>query len=353
LRLIFVGLLLALLSVAALGAYVWHWLETPLEVPEAGYTYDLQSGRALAHMSQDLAGEGLLRHPRLLALYARASGDTRVQAGEYFLSAGITPRELLAKLQRGDVVLHQVTLVEGWTYRQALQALHRELAIRPLLKNKSLSEQLQLLDLDLEHPEGWFFPDTYRFARGISDIELLRRAHGQMRGLIDQLWEERAPGLPYVNSYEALIMASIVERETGAPWERQDIAGVFVRRLQKGMRLQTDPTVIYGMGDDYQGRITRSDLRRPTPYNTYTTSGLPPTPIALPGREAIHAALNPAPGTSLYFVARGDGTHIFSDTLAEHNSAVVRYQRQRREDYRSTLVPDARPQETPAADNGE
>ncbi|WP_111640834.1 endolytic transglycosylase MltG [Marinimicrobium alkaliphilum] len=349
-----VALTLCAIIVALAGvAYVWRWVDRPLNLPAEGMTYELAQGRSLHHLARDLGGEGVLDHPRLLIEYARLMGVERVQAGEYRFGADTSPRQLLDKLAQGDVVLHTVTLVEGWTFQQALTAMHALPSIRPLLAGLDEDEQLALLDLDIEHPEGWFFPDTYRFARGTTDVDILRRAHRQMRGFVDEFWDERAGGLPYDNAYEALIMASIIERETGAPWERQDIAGVFVRRLEQGMRLQTDPTVIYGMGEDYQGRITRADLRRPTPYNTYTIRGLPPTPIALPGRDALWAALNPSEGTALYFVARGDGTHVFSDTLEDHNRAVNRYQRQRREGYRSTLDPDAAPPEAEAGDEPE
>lgn len=343
-KVVFVLLLFLVMAGAALaaaGLYAQRWLHAPMALPADGYTYELQSGRALAHMAQDLERLSFLKHSRWLTWYARATKATQVQAGEYFLSPGLSPYGLLQKLQRGEVVVYQVTLVEGWTYRQALAELHRHDTIRPQLLGQSPEQQLALLELPIEHPEGWFFPDTYTYIRDTSDVDLLRRAYTRMQQVLQQLWDERADNLPYRNAYEALIMASIIERETGAPWERDEVAGVFVRRLQKGMRLQTDPTVIYGMGDNFQGKITRKDLQTATAYNTYVISGLPPTPIALPGREAIHAALNPAEGKALYFVAKGDGTTHFSETLAEHNRAVRRYQLQRRADYRSTLLPQA------------
>ncbi len=335
-------LLTLLVSAAGLG-YGYHWLHSPMPLPPEGRVYDLPAGQSLGHLSARLHSEGVLKHPRLLRLYARLTDRTHAQAGEYRLQSNTSPLEMLRMLNRGDTVLHQVTLVEGWTFKQALEALHSEATIVPSLKGLSFEEQLQRLELDIEHPEGWFFPDSYRYSRGTTDVELLRKAHRRMVDLLAELWEQRDVGLPYDSPYEALIMASIVERETGAPWERDEIAGVFVRRLQKGMRLQTDPTVIYGMGERYQGRITRQDLRTPTPYNTYTNHGLPPTPIALPGKDALRASLNPLPGESLFFVARGDGTHVFSETLEEHNRAVREYQLQRRADYRST--PPAQPPE--------
>jgi UPF0755 protein len=297
-------------------------------------------------MAHDLANEGFLQQPRLLTLYARFTHATKVHAGEYFLPAGITPQALLTKLRSGDVVLYQVTLVEGWTYQQALNALHAKNTIQPLLQDKTEEQQLALLELPISHPEGWFFPDTYSYVRATSDVEILRRAYTHMHQELERLWDTRAENLPYKDAYEALIMASIVERETGAEWERDQIASVFVRRLQQGLRLQTDPTVIYGMGSNYKGKISRKDLQQATPYNTYVISGLPPTPIALPGQAAIRAALNPADGKALYFVAKGDGSTHFSDTLAEHNAAVRRYQLKRRSDYRSTVLPSQTPQPT-------
>ncbi len=340
-RLIVLGIILG----AAFAGYGYHWLHSPLELPAEGAGYELSRGESLGHVVADLSAQGVLRHPRALSLYARLIDQTRVHAGEYHLKPGLTPSTLLQQLNEGDVILHQITLIEGWTFAQALTALHAQESIVPELEGLTEAQQLARLGLDVTHPEGWFFPDSYRYASGTTDVEILRRAHRIMREELDRLWAQRADGLPYDDPYEALIMASLIERETGAPWEREQIAGVFVRRLDQGMRLQTDPTVIYGMGDRYEGRITRRDLREPTPYNTYTISGLPPTPIALPGREALAAALNPAPGTALYFVAKGDGTHVFSDTLEAHNQAVREYQLRRRDDYRSTPPPAPKPEQ--------
>lgn len=338
-RLLRVLMVLTVLVGVSAWLYVHHWLTTPLALPQAGYTYQLHSGRVLGHLAHDLAQQGFLQHPRLLTLYARFSNATKVHAGEYFLPYGVTPQQLLEKLRKGEVVLYQVTLVEGWTFRQALTLLHSKDTIKPLLQDKTEAEQLALLELPIDHPEGWFFPDTYLYPRDATDVEIMRRAYLQMQQLLQELWEARADNLPYKSPYEALIMASIVERETGAEWERDQIAGVFVRRLQKGMRLQTDPTVIYGMGEAYKGKITRKNLQQATPYNTYVIKGLPPTPISLPGRAALQATLNPADGNALYFVAKGDGTTHFSATLAEHNRAVRRYQLNRRSNYRSTVNP--------------
>lgn len=341
-RLVLLLVLILLLACAGL-VVAWHslerWLNQPLNVPAEGHYYQLSPGGNLGSLTRDLARQEILDKPQWLRIYARLTQVGRIQAGEYRLEPGLTPLGLLEKLQKGDVVMHQITLVEGWTYAQALAAIQAREELVHLLSDLTLEEQAKRLGLPGSHPEGWFFPDTYTFARGSSDLDLLKRAHLRMRQLLDELWEKRADNLPYKNPYEALIMASIIERETGAPWERDQVAGVFVRRLQKGMRLQTDPTVIYGMGSQYQGRITRKDLNQSTPYNTYVIQGLPPTPIALPGRASLEAALNPAEGSALYFVAKGDGTSHFSSTLEEHNRAVRRYQLRRAQDYRSTLIP--------------
>lgn len=262
-----------------------------------------------------------------------------VQIGEYSIDGQMTVADLLEKWRSGEVEQYRLTLVEGWNFTQLRAAMARTDELQHSIGELSDGEIMRLLGQEGVHPEGQFYPDTYYFTRGQKDLELLRQANQRLRQVLAEEWEQRAEGLPYSGPEQALIMASIIEKETGAAHERKQIAGVFVRRLQKRMLLQTDPTVIYGMGDSYQGRIRRSDLRTPTPYNTYVIRGLPPTPIAMVGREAIHAALHPADGDSLYFVAKGDGTHHFSSTLAEHNRAVRKYQLQRRPDYRSTVEP--------------
>ena len=247
--------------------------------------------------------------------------------------------QLLNKWSSGDVVQHRVTLVEGWNFRQVRAALAQHAVLQHTLGEVSDSELMRQLDQANVHPEGQFFPDTYNFVRGQSDFDILRQANQRLQKVLAEEWAQRAEDLPYRSPYEALIMASIIEKETGVAHERDEIAGVFMRRLAIGMLLQTDPTVIYGMGERYTGKITRADLRRPSAYNTYVISGLPPTPIAMVGREAIYAALHPKPGKSLYFVARGDGSHVFSNSLAEHNKAVREYQLKRRADYRSSPAP--------------
>ncbi|UTF60555.1 endolytic transglycosylase MltG [Gilvimarinus sp. DA14] len=336
-------ILLALLGalVAGLGAFQYFkkWLNEPLIVGDDGLVYELPAGGNLSQVTADLAALEVLEHPQVLVLYARLSGQAAVRAGDYRFEPGITPADLVKVLHTGNVIEYAVAIIEGWTYADAVAALARAPRITSVLQGKTMEEQLALLDLPVDHPEGWFFPDTYHYDGGTTDVEILQRAYRKMAATLDELWQGRDLGLPYETPYEALIMASIVERETGAAWERQKIAGVFVRRLQQNMRLQTDPTVIYGMGESYQGKIGRADLRRPTPYNTYTRHGLPPTPIALPGEGALHASMHPEAGDELYFVAKGDGTHVFSATLEEHNKAVRDYQLQRRSDYRSTIGP--------------
>lgn len=331
--------LAGLIIVAAGWFYFQHWLTAPLNINDQGYSYELKQGQTLGHLANDLGANNILDYPRLLRLYARFTNTNKVHAGEYFFAPGTTPESLLEKLKKGDVVLYQVTFVEGWTFKQALAALEKNPSIRHELAGKTDAEQLALLGLPISHPEGWFFPDTYSFSRNTSDVEILHKSFRKMENLLTVEWEKRAANLPYKSAYEALIMASIVERETGHHSERDQIAGVFVRRLQQGMKLQTDPTVIYGMGDKYYGRISRKNLEEATPYNTYIIEGLPPTPIALPSAASIKAALNPAAGNTLYFVARGDGTSEFSDTLDAHNQAVRRYQLNRRSDYRAAPPP--------------
>lgn len=338
------GLVAALLAMGVLGAAAaWHyfqkWVSAPLPISEEGYIYELKAGQSLGHLVRDMEAKGALDHPRLLRLYARFNEANKIHAGEYFFPIGTSPKSLLDKLIKGDVILYQITFVEGWTTRQALNVLADEQHIQHQLLGKTPEEQLALLDLPIEHLEGWIFPDTYRFSRNTSDAEIIRNAYHQMKSLLEAEWVKRAPDLPYKNAYEALIMASIIERETGHHSERDQIAGVFVRRLQQGMKLQTDPTVIYGMGENYAGRITRKNLEEPTPYNTYVIDGLPPTPISLPSAASIRAALHPAEGKALYFVAKGDGTSEFSNTLDAHNQAVRRYQLNRRSDYRAAPPP--------------
>lgn len=328
---------LVAIGLAAAGWTAWQQWQQALAIPEEGYALIIEPGDSLADVAARLAQDGVYGHPRLLRLYGRWSGlDQSVKRGEYRVPAGTTPTNLLVLLSRGQVVTYTVTLPEGITLARAIEIL----ADQPVLKselNGPDDQRLLQMAAQFPSPEGWFFPDSYQYERGASDWEILQRAHVAMQRVLAEEWRKRADGLPYDTPYEALIMASIVERETGLPEERAEIAGVFVRRLQRRMRLQTDPTIIYGLGPDFDGNLRRSHLRdRENPYNTYRHWGLPPTPIALPGRAAIHAALHPQPGDTLFFVARGDGGHHFSVTLAEHEQAVRKYQLSRREGYRSS-----------------
>ena len=265
-----------------------------------------------------------------------------VQVGEYALTPGMTLSDLLEKWRTGDMIQHRLTLVEGWNFARFRQVLAGNQVLEQLTADWSSERIMDELGYPGVHPEGRFYPDTYQFIRGQSDLDVLRQSASRLHEVLEQEWAGRADNLPYKSPDEALVMASIIEKETGLASERADIAGVFVRRLNRNMLLQTDPTVIYGMGANYQGRISRADLQRPTPYNTYVNAGLPPTPIAMVGRAAIHAALQPAQGDALYFVAKGDGSHQFSRTLQEHNRAVREYQLKRRSDYRSSPAPATR-----------
>ena len=326
----------------ALGWSAWKVnsvLEQPLHVTQERLL-DVPNGTNPNRMFYRMQQEGLLDDAVWLRLYWRFNmAGTALHTGEYRLTPGMTVEQLFDAWRRADVVQYNLTLVEGWTFRQVRSAVAKHEKIKHTLDGLSDSEVMDKLGHTGVFPEGRFFPDTYRFVRGMSDVELLQQAYMRLDEVLAKEWAERTTDLPYRDPYQALIMASLVEKETGVPRERGQIAGVFVRRMRIGMPLQTDPTVIYGMGERYNGKITRADLREPTPYNTYVIPGLPPTPIAMVGREAIHAALNPVQGSSLYFVARGDGSHVFSDDLDAHNSAVREYQLKRRADYRSSPAP--------------
>jgi len=310
---------------------VWRDLNTPLPVAAAQTLFTVPTGTPLSKVTDDLNRQGLLSRPRLLTWYARLSGDaTRIHAGEYQVNPGTTPLSLLDKLLDGDVYLHQFTIIEGWRFDDLIAALRAEPAIAA--GSFGRSEIMAALGQPNLHPEGQFLPDTYSFPRGTEELELLRLAHTALQELLSSAWMNRSFEVQLDGPYEALILASIVEKETALADERRKISGVFHRRLQRNMRLQTDPTVIYGLGPDFDGNLRRRDLVSDTPYNTYTRAGLPPTPIALAGRAAIEAAVTPDSSNDLYFVATGlpDRSHNFSPTLEEHNQAVRVYlQRQR------------------------
>ena len=330
---------LALVAVAAVAVWVWQAMQQlhepiALEHPQLFEVAPGSSFRTIALRMQD---DGLVNRALWLRIWARWHGEARdIKAGEYEITPGASPLDALHQMVAGRVKLWPVQFIEGWTFRDLRKTLDDNPHLDHITRDLSADSIMAALGHSGEHPEGRFFPDTYMVERGRSDLAVLQQAYDRMASVLAQEWANREPDLPYKGPYQALIMASIVEKETGLPSERAQIAGVFVRRLVKGMRLQTDPTVIYGLGKDYNGNLTRHDLDADDPYNTYRRTGLPPTPIAMPGREAVHAALHPAPGKALYFVARGDGSHQFSDTFAEHEKAVRKYQiRQRRKDYRS------------------
>jgi UPF0755 protein len=316
------------LGVALLDGYAEHWYRAPLgRVTEPG-TFEVAPGQPLGAVARGLEAKGLLDHAWLWTLIARRDGKAaRIRAGEYAYAPGLTPAGLLDELVEGRVVLHPVTLVEGWTFAMALAAIQSHPALVTTVGATPDAALMAKLGAPGTAFEGQLFPDTYLVPRGASDLELLRIAHARLQERLAAAWEQRRADLPLASPYEALILASIIEKETGAPEERPRIAAVFVNRLRRGMRLQTDPTVIYGLGAAYDGNIHRRDLATDTPYNTYTRDGLPPTPIALPGGAALNAAVQPLESDELYFVAtgRGDGRHVFSRTLAQHNAAVNQY----------------------------
>jgi len=316
----------------AVGAY----LDRPLSISEP-QTIDVPRGTGMSSLAQSLADQQILMRPWLLSLIARIDGSAgSIKAGEYQLLPGDTPKVLLGKLVDGKVVHYPITFIEGWTMREVWVELAKHDKLNRSLAEADEVKLRALLDIDVPSLEGQFYPDTYTYTATTTDLELLRRAHRRLQQVLEEEWRNRSIGLPYSTSYEALTMASIIEKETGMAAERAEIAGVFIRRLHKRMRLQTDPTVIFGLGPDYQGNLTRTQLSTRTPYNTYVIKGLPPGPIALAGKEAISAALHPEEGSSLYFVAKGDGSHVFSDTLKEHNAAVHYYQVSNRDpNYRS------------------
>jgi UPF0755 protein len=294
-----------------------------------------------------LEADGVIKDAFWLRVYWRFNlAGQPLHKGEYRMQPGMTVENLIDLWKRGEMVQYSLTLVEGWNFHQVRAALAKDEKLEQTLNGLSDSEVMDKLGHTGIFPEGRFFPDTYRFVRGMTDVELLKKAYDRLDEVLAKEWGQRAADVPYTEPYQALIMASLVEKETGVPQERGQIAGVFVRRMEMGMLLQTDPTVIYGLGDRYNGKLTRAHLKEATPYNTYVISGLPPTPIAMVGREAIHAALNPVAGNSLYFVARGDGSHVFSDDLDAHNSAVREFQLKRRADYRSSPAPVTAPEAT-------
>ena len=325
-----IGALLVLCALAAAGAawWAWRWLDEPMPLKPARAEVTVEAGNSARTVAQAWVDAGLQAHPRLLYEWFRWSGQARsIRAGTYEVTQPVTPRRLLAMMVNGEVVLERVRFIEGWTFRQLRAELARAPHLKPESRAMSDEQLMAALGAAGQHPEGRFFPDTYAYGRGVSDLVVLKRAHAAMQERLAAAWAERAADSPLRSPDEALILASIIEKETGTESDRPLVGGVFVNRLRQGMLLQTDPAVIYGLGPAFDGNLGKRDLLADTPYNTYTRAGLPPTPIALPGLASLRAAVRPQATRALYFVARGDGSSVFSETLSEHNRAVDRYQR--------------------------
>ncbi|MFT5112716.1 MAG: UPF0755 protein [Parasphingorhabdus sp.] len=319
----------ASLVVGTTFVYVSQTLETPLNPGESVYV--IKRGQSLKSFLKDLKGKGVIEEIYSPMVYAYWKGlTTRVKAGQYQFKNGLNQIQLLDKIVAGSVLEYQLRFIEGWTFRQVIKHLSTSEHLKISLTGHSNKEIMSLLGKPNEHPEGRFFPDTYSFTLGESDIDILRRAYEAMQVILEQEWQKRSDEARVATPYEALILASIIEKETGLAEERTLISGVFTNRLNKKMRLQTDPTVIYGLGDSFNGNLKRKHLKADTEYNTYTRHGLPPTPIAMPGREAINAALQPEATKAIFFVSRGDGSHKFSETLEQHNDAVRKFQLRRK-----------------------
>ena len=323
-RLVKLLIVLILLAITGLGYYVHH----PLSLPTTPFEFTLEQGSSLNSVAQEMRQAGLLEQAWPFVWLARLRGrSSQLKAGNYSLDHAISPLELLEVITKGEVTQRQISIIEGWTFKQLRAALNASPDIAHDTLNLTDAEILQRIGAAESHPEGLFFPDTYNFAAGSSDLVIIKRAYHVMQQRLQETWAGREPDLPLQTPYQALILASIVEKETGIPDDRAMIAGVFVNRLRKDILLQTDPTVIYGLGDTFDGNLRKRDLLADTAYNTYTRGGLPPTPIALPGLAALQATLHPAQTDALYFVARGDGSSQFSGTLEQHNRAVNRYQK--------------------------
>lgn len=325
-------LLLWIAIIGCLGLTGWmaYYAKTPLNIRPDAQEITIKQNSSLRSIAKQLVAQGVIKTEWPFVLLAKVLNKAPyLQAGDYTLNKNVNPYQLLLSLNHGKSTQGGITFIEGKTFKQMRLRLTKNDAIKHTIQTLSDAEVMQLVGKGESHAEGLFFPETFYFDRGTLDTVILKRAYEIMQNKLEKAWQTRANNLPYKSSYEALIMASIIEKETGKASEREMIAGVFINRLRIGMRLQTDPTIIYGMGDDYQGNIRRKDLMKDTPYNTYTRSGLPPTPIAMPGLASIEAALHPADTKALYFVGKGDGSHAFSNSLAEHNRAVVKYQLQK------------------------
>lgn len=324
-RLIIVFIMLS----ALIGLLASLWLQNAQDSVVTSETriISVANGASMRGFAGHLVNEGLLQEKWSFLIWARYRGLAgSLKAGDYQLPADATMQDLLQLVTSGKVIDYPVTFIEGWNFKQIRQSLANQKNLRQLIEKLDDQAVMKEIGADGVYPEGRFYPDTYRYTATMSDIDILQQSYDKMSQLLNEEWEKREEGLPLESKDQALVLASIIEKETGSAEERPLIAGVFTNRLRKGMRLQTDPTVIYGMGDSYKGNIRKKDLLTDTPYNTYTRSGLPPTPIAMPGGDAIHAALHPTDTKALYFVARGNGQHKFSATLSEHNEAVIKYQ---------------------------
>jgi len=318
---------LAIVSTLALIIWLTYFAYTPIQLKTESIDFDIEAGSRFRGVSKQLVAQAALKESVSFELLARALGQASdLKAGIYIIKNGTTPLELLDQITSGTTGQAGVTFIEGWTFAQMRQALNENDAVKHMTMSETDAQILREIGAQETLPEGLFFPDTYFFAPNTSDRDILKRAYTTMQNKINKAWAEKSEGLPYQTPYQALIMASIVEKETGRASERPQIAGVFINRLKVGMRLQTDPTVIYGLGEKFDGNLRKQDLLTDTAYNTYTRDGLPPTPIAMPGLGAIQAAMHPAQTKALYFVGKGDGSHAFSATLTEHNNAVIRYQ---------------------------
>ena len=319
--------MLVLAGVVAAAAAYW-WVNKPLTLAADTLELSVDNGATPRDIAQAWVQAGVQESPLLLYEWFRWSGQARkIRAGSYEISRGTTPADLLRKMVRGDSTLATVRLLEGWTFRQFRAELAKAEALKPTTASMSDAEVMAAIGAPGDFPEGRFYPDTYAYSKGSADLAVLKRAHHAMEVRLEAAWAERASDTPLRDSEEALKLASIVEKETGAAADRGRVAGVFVNRLRVGMPLQTDPTVIYGLGAAFDGNLRKRDLQTDTPYNTYTRGGLPPTPISMPGKASLLAAVRPDPTKALYFVARGDGSSEFSETLSDHNRAVNKYQR--------------------------
>ncbi|HEY1149605.1 MAG TPA: endolytic transglycosylase MltG [Pseudoduganella sp.] len=315
-------------AAAAAGGFAW-WSQQPITTEEPPIEFTISKGSTAGAAGQQMAQAGVPIQPLMFNMLARFTGKSnKLKAGSYELKPNTTPLRLIDQLVRGEFAQESLTIIEGWTFKQMRAAIAAHKGLKHDTADLSDKELMERVNPDFKDPEGLFFPDTYLFAKGSSELQIFKQAHQMLIQRLQEAWEKRSADLPYTSPYQALTMASIVEKETGQKSERSMIAAVFVNRLKLGMLLQTDPTVIYGMGAKFDGNIRKKDLETDTPYNTYLRTGLPPTPISLPGVQSLMAAMSPAKTGALYFVSRGNGTSQFSDNLTDHNRAVNQYQRQ-------------------------